>query len=427
MRTDHGGRNFAHEPIPEHATIKAWHIGAIVVGGTIAVPGFFMAAEISGAAGFSTAALGFIIGCQVLGVLGVLTGIVGARSRLSTYLILRQAFGDKGFRVFTLITASVSLFWFGIIGNLFGEAMTRSLNIAVGLEAEKWIFSLLGGVGMTVIACYGIKTLDLMARIMVPIMAGLLLFGFYISLNTYDLEGLSSSSIATMSLGGAASAAIGAYSGGIVTLPDYMRYVRDWRMGAAAIYFALAISFPLILIITAVPATLAGTKDLISIFMTLGIGVGALLILIFSTVSSNCLMLYSSGLAISSWSERIRFWRVTAAFGFFATILSLFDVVSLFVPYISLLAISIPSLCGIYVCDFFLVHRGAYDADRLANPPDYNWKAFVAWAIGAGLGLASLKGFFSVTSVAALDSLFPAFVSYYLLSRFVGRRQSTEN
>lgn len=189
-----------------------------------------------------------------------------------------------------------------------------------------------------------------------------------------------------------------------------------------AIFFALGLSFPLVLTITAIPSILSGQEDLINIMLFLGIGVGALIILIFSTVSSNSLMLYSAGLGLSSFSNRLRFWKVTALIGAGATILSTFDVVNLFVPYIGLLAISIPSLCGIYVCDFFLIKRGNYDTQALEHTPKFNIYAFIAWGVGIVTGLASSYYDSGLFGVPALDSMIPAFLSYWLIAGVFARR-----
>ncbi len=420
------GKNFEHGAVPKTETIGTAHIATIIIGGTISVPGFLMASQVSQKAGFYPAIMGFVIGCAVLGILGVFTGLVGSRSRLSTYLIMRHAFGPMGFRIGALITASVSLFWFAIIGNLFGHAMTSVFDMILGVTIDARLFSILGGILMTGIALYGIATLDKMARILVPIMAILLLYGAWQALGNYDTSLLSLPGVGTLGIGGAASVVIGAYSGGIVTIPDYTRYAKGHKGPAIAIFFALGVSFPLVLTITAIPSILSGQEDLINIMLFLGIGVGALIILIFSTISSNSLMLYSAGLGLSSFSNRLRFWKVTAFIGAGATILSTLDVVNLFVPYIGLLAISIPSLCGIYVCDFFLIKRGDYKAEDLEHMPKYNIRAFIAWAVGIMTGLASTYYNLGLTGIPALDSMIPAFLSYWLIAGVLTRKPVTQ-
>lgn len=127
-------------------------------------------------------------------------------------------------------------------------------------------------------------------------------------------------------------------------------------------------------------------------------------------------MLYSAGLSVAASVKRIRFWWSAALLGGLATLLSIFDVVTLFIPYISLLGISIPSLCGIYICDFFFVKRQDYSAEQLAALPAFNGPAFVAWGLGFLLGALGIKGYVTVTAVPALDSMVCAAVCYCLVA-----------
>ena len=65
------GDDYSHQPVPENERTDAYYIAVIIIGGTIAVPGFLMASNISQGAGFYPGLIGFIIGCQVLAITGV--------------------------------------------------------------------------------------------------------------------------------------------------------------------------------------------------------------------------------------------------------------------------------------------------------------------------------------------------------------------
>ena len=238
--------------------------------------------------------------------------------------------------------------------------------------------------------------------------------GAYRSAVSGNIEVLGSPGTGVLGIGGAISVVIGAYSGGIVTLPDYLRYARHPGRALAAVYFALGISFPLVLTITAIPSVLSGEQDLIRIMLSLGVGVGALVVLIFSTMSSNVGMLYSVGLSIAASFKQVKFWRSVALFGILATLLSIFDIVTYFVPYISVLGICIPSLCGIYICDFFYINRQNYSPEKLSVLPAYHLPAFLAWGTGFLVGLLSVKGYITLTTVSAFDSMLAAAICYCL-------------
>ncbi len=410
------GDDYSHRPVAERDRVSAWHIALIIIGGTIAVPGFLMASQISIGAGFYPSILSFVIGCQVLAITGVFAGMVGARSKLSTYLILRYSFGTSGYRYASLLIGLVLFFWFAILCNLFGGAAQELLSAGSGLQLSKQWLAVLGGLIMVGITIYGFRAIERMAMIMVPLLALLLLYGAFRALTQQGLAGLEGPGAGTLGIGAAMSIVIGAYSGGIVTLPDYARYARNPKRALLAIYLALGVSFPIVLTVTAVPSVLSGEEDLLKIMLSLGIGAGAMVVLIFSTVSSNVGMLYSVGLSVAASFSRAKFWLSIAAFGTVATALSVFDVVKLFIPYISFLGISVPSLCGIYICDFFFVNRQNYSIEELESLPAYRPSAFIAWLAGFAVGWLAVSETLVLTTVPAFDSMIGAALVYVLLS-----------
>ena len=409
--------DYTLSPVASHDQTGSLGLAAIIIGGTIAVPGFLMSAQVSSGVGFYDGILSFVIGCQVLAILGVLTAKVGADSKLSTYLILRFVFGRVGYRYASLLIAGIMLFWFAVLCNLFGHA-SRELVIAYsGASVSPMLYAILGGIGMVCTTIFGFVAVQRMAQLVVPLLAALLLYGAYAAVSSNGAATFSGQGSGALSIGAAISIVIGAYSGGIVTLPDYVRFARHPKRALWAVYFSLGISFPIVLTITAIPSVVVGNPDLLKIFLSIGLGAGALLILLFSTVSSNVAMLYSAGLAVSASLSRSAFSKSVSVLGFSATLVGLFDVVNLFVPYVSFLGISVPSLCGIYVYDYLITSKRNYDTQQLRNLPNYNASAIVCWMLGFMIGVASLLDIVTFTSVAALDSIFAAAISYAVLAR----------
>tara|TARA_B100000902_G_scaffold392003_1_gene443654 strand:+ start:16003 stop:17283 length:1281 start_codon:yes stop_codon:yes gene_type:complete len=409
------GDDFATKPVPEINRVSAYKIAIIIIGGTIAVPGFLMSSQISSGAGFYPGLVSYVLGCQVLAITGILAGIVGAKSKLSTYLILGYSFGKKGSKIANTLIALVMFFWFSILCNLFGQAVHEIILIVMNLNISKQLFALMGGLVMLLIALYGFSALGKMAAVMIPVLFLILSYGAISALINGELTRLNEPGTGQLGIGAATSIVIGAYSGGIVTLPDYLRYAKNLRSALVSVYIALGISFPTVLTITAIPSVLSGEQDLIKIMLSMGVGFSALIVLIFSTMSSNVGMIYSVGLAISASFNQIKFWQAVGLVGGFATLLSIFDVVSLFIPYISILGISIPSLCGIYICDFFIINKRDYSTEKMHVLPNYNYSAFISWGVGFLVGGLSNKGLISLTNVSAFDSMMAAAICYCLI------------
>lgn len=96
------GSDFPRTQVPSSATYSGRHIALVIVGGTIAIPAFLMAATMGASLGLRDAVIAFACGCFVLGSLAALTGLCGQKSGLSAYVLSEFAFGRWGGKVANL-------------------------------------------------------------------------------------------------------------------------------------------------------------------------------------------------------------------------------------------------------------------------------------------------------------------------------------
>ena len=62
--------------------------------------------------------------------------------------------------------------------------------------------------------------------------------------------------------------------------------------------------------------------------------------------------------------------------------------------------------------DFFVFARGEYDWKAAEHVESFNYPAFSAWAAGSFAGFFSTNTFFTLTGIAALDSIVVASLVY---------------
>ena len=103
--TYYGMDDFSREQVPRDKTYSGIHIGMIIAGGVIGIPGFLQAAKVGGSLGLEQAAVAFLSGCFILGSLGALTSYAGTRTRYSTYMLTGFAFGRTGGKFVNFIIA----------------------------------------------------------------------------------------------------------------------------------------------------------------------------------------------------------------------------------------------------------------------------------------------------------------------------------
>lgn len=406
--------DFSRAPVPDSATYSGFHIALVIISGTIAIPAFMMASQIGNAIGLGEAVKAFMLGCLVLGSMGALTSYVGSRSRYSTYMLTAFAFGRTGAKLVNLVIALVLVGWFGVLGFVFAQAAHQTVQDLFGLSVPLWVFIIVGSGLKVAVTIAGFKGIDILARVLVPLLVLLLGYAAFLSFGAIKSWTLPPGST-TMSFSIAVSAVIGCYIAGVIIQPDYSRFARKASHALWAAFFALGISFPVVQFLSAVPSVATGQHDLIVIMIALGIGVPAFLLLLLSSWSSNVLCLYSSALSLSTIFTRVHLWQITLGIGIVGTIMALFNVEQFFIGFLVLLGVAIPPIAAIYVLDMAIVRRGVYDEQSLKDDPAIDIAAFTAWGLGILIGYLGSRDILSLTGIASLDSILISSVSYAVL------------
>ena len=207
-----------------------------------------------------------------------------------------------------------------------------------------------------------------------------------------------------MTLTTAISAIVGSYIAGVTIQPDYARFARSRRAALGSAFVALAISCPILLFCTAIPSIAYNEPDLLNVMIALGIGIPAFLLLILAAWSSNVLSVYSGALALATVFRRLDLRVLIVAVGTLGTFLALAGAGDYLIEYLVLLGITIPPISSIYLVDT-LLFRKRFDEVELSKRPRLALKALVTWIAAVSVGACSHFGLFTLTTVAALDSI----------------------
>ena len=400
--------DFPTTQVPSAATRSGRHIALVIVGGTIAIPAFLMAATIGASLGLRDAIIAFSCGCFVLGIFAAVTGFCGQRSGLSAYVLSEFAFGRWGGKVANLAVACSLLGWFGVTGTMFGRAGAQLGATVFGIELPVELYVVIGSALMVGVTLSGFKGIDKLALALVPVMVVFL--GVAAGVSYSDVEDWTvPTGGEAMSVYTAISAVIGSYIAGVTIQPDYARFARSPKAATWSAFLALGISFPFTLSLAAVPAIAMGEPDILAVMILIGIGIPAFALLVLAAWSSNVLSLYSGSLAIATIFRRIRLPAVIATFGVVGTALALTRVDEYLVAYLLLLGITIPPIASIYAVET-LVFRSRFDEEARRGRPLVVYRAMLAWVIAIVAGYLAQEGIFSITNVAALDSILVAAV-----------------
>ena len=404
--------DFSREQVPRDKTYSGIHIGMIIVGGVIGIPGFLQAAKVGGSLGLEQAAIAFLAGCFILGSLGALTSYVGTRTRYSTYMLTGFAFGSAGGKFVNFIIALTLVGWYGVIINVFAAAADLVIRDLYGPGVPLWAYIVAGSTLMIGVTLSGFKGIDKLALCLVPVMLVFLSYAAWLSWDDIPSWSRGSPGAQPLSYSTAISSVVGGYIVGVVIQPDYSRFAKNVRHAMWAVFIALWVVQALVFFLAAIPSVATGVSNLIRIMVALGIGVPAFFLLLLSSWCSNVLCLYSSGLSLSTIFTRARLWQIILAIGIAGTALAFMYSDDYLIPFLVLLGVTVPPIAGIYVLDVILIRRCGDGADLMTAQPGINVNAFIAWGVAVLAGYLAEAERFSITGIASLDSILTATILY---------------
>ena len=410
--------DFATTPVPEANVVSGVRVAMVIIGFTITLPIFIAGSSIGLHLGLTRATHAFLAGGLILAVVGMFSSYVGSKTRLSTYVITQFCFGRDGARVVNAVIAIALFGWYGVTAELFGRACRKTLVDLYGLDLGTVPLSVLGSVLMILTAIWGFKALDKLSVVAVPLMMALLATAVTFALRIAGWERLAAVEGTDLPVGAAISMVVGSFIVGAILLPDLCRYARRTWEGMVAAAVSLGVVFPAVFYCAMIPSLATGKNDLVLIMIGLGIGLPALILLVFATWSTNSHNLYSTSLTLASLLPNVAKWKLTLVAGTIGTGVAATGMADHFTSFLILLGTTIPGIAGVYAADFLILAKRRYEVARLATRPRWNGRAFVAWLSASSLGLFAQYGHGSITGIASCDSILTAFVVYLAL---VGR------
>lgn len=414
--------DYSNKPVPTDKVVSGLRVALILIGISIALPGFVAGIQIGTAVGLKNAIIAFFAGGLLLTILAILTSIVGSRARLSTYMLVRFSFGTVGARVVNFILAATLFGWFGVNAALFGKATSTTMEQLYGLVGYEDIYIAIGGALMVATTIFGFKALDRLSLFAVPVLLVILVMIVAMSVSGRGMDELFAIQGTGMSLGLAISATAGGMMAAVATMPDLARYLPNRWHAVVGMLIGYGLGIPAIMLSVAIPSIATGQSDLLLIILGLGLGLPALIVLVFATWTSNAANVYSSGLSLAAIFTNVHRWKLTVASGAAGTLLAILGIMEYFVPFLIGLGVAIPPVAGIYVAHFYFVAGANYDVSVLPDMPAIRWRAFIGWGTGTLVGYLTAYQGLSLTTIPALDSLLVSGILYLVLQRLFPMR-----
>lgn len=407
------GEEFALETVPPEATTASYKIGIMLLAANISLPSLVMGGELGVQLAFTETAWACLWAGIILTLLAGTCAYVGAVSRLTTYVLIIQAFGRQGGRVINLLLSLSAIGWFGVVAMLFAHTMVR-LVPAMGQTGNLLFWAVSGTILMAFTTVVGFRALNWLSNIMLPAKLGLMVWAVTAAIGAHGAIFMDvRPGTITMDASTAISFIVGGWVVGAVIAPDFSRFARRPVGGALACGLSLGVGYPLVLLAACIPAILTGEKDMVATMEALGMGFSALAIVLLASWSNGASNLYSGALMATTVLPGRR--RVTLVWmvGALGLTLGLLGITDRIIPYLILLSTVVPPIAGIYL-PRFLIDRWT----GMAPPPERDWQPAALISLVVGVAIGALGDRSVPTGIVAVDSLLAAAASYLLFELF---------
>lgn len=409
--------DYTRVPVPADVNTSGWQVAIILCAIGITLPVLAYGAWLSIDNGLGSANFAFWVGCWIVAVISCFSGLVGARARLSTYMILQFSFGKTGAKVVNLLMAIILLGWYAATCEEFGLAISQALKSLLDIDVNVRLAVLVASILMTITTIFGFKMIEKFSRFSVPLLVAFLIYVAFqatgdseVALDfTRTADGATEMSLISIVIGLMVLAA--------VLMPDFTRYCATDKQSYIASLVGIGITFPMVLLMAAIPAVRTGETDLVMIMAGMGVVFAALFVLVFATWSTNITNLYSSTLTLSTFVDKVPTWKITVAGSVFATAIAVAGMASYFTSFLLFIGVAATPLVGVYVVDYFLIKKGDFSMERLGTVPAIGWPAIIAWVVGSVIGYSTENGYFTLTQLSSIDALIVAAVLYFILAK----------
>jgi len=407
----------ARTPVADSETVSGFQVGIVIVGISITLPLLYSAGELARGIGLSQAIIAAVAGALILSLMSVPAAVVGARTRLSSYMIVEHTFGFAGAKFVNFWFGLFLLGWYAVTAELFGRTLFLAAGEFTELASPEWVYTVISSAVVTATTIYGFKAIDRLALIAVPFLLLSLVAVVVFSLRETSISDLLTIESGDMTMATAISAVVGAAIVGVVLMPDLTRYTRNTWDCVTASFIGQGGGITVAYVLGMIPVLVWNELEPMTYMFIMGFGGFALAVLVFATWTTNVVNLYSTALAARASVPLGDYRSLVIVGGIVGTIAAVVGIADHLIDFLIVLGLLVPPIAGVYLCDFFILKRTDFSAARLENRPALKVNALIA-GIGSGL-LASWMYYseLSITSIGSLDSLLISIAVYLALEK----------
>ena len=412
VKQQHVDTDYSLEAVPMSARKGFGSMFVIMMGFTFFSASMSAGAKMANGMDLGTFIWALLIGSLFLGVYTGLLAYIGGDTGLSFDLLAHRSFGKFGSYLPSAMIAITQIGWFGVGAAMFGYPVAEQFGVPL------WILIVACGLCMTCSAYFGVKGLEIVSWISVPLIAVL---GIY-SMVTATVQGgglvaIFDKSTGSMTLLGGIAAVIGSFISGGSATPNFARFGKNNKTTVLATVIAFTIGNILMFCFGAVGGAFTGKDDIFYVMIAQGLAIPAIIVLGANIWTTNDNALYTGSLGLSNITK-VRKRPMVIVSGIIGTVLAVW-LYNNFIGWLNFLNATLPPVGMIIMMDFFM-HRDSYKAGSVVER-NVNWGAIAGVVAGALVGNLTngtlIPGF--SWGIAAVNAMVVAGIIYYAVDRLV--------
>jgi putative hydroxymethylpyrimidine transporter CytX len=317
--------------------------------------------------GFSKALSAIIIGHLIGGILLYLAGVIGCNTSKSSMETTKLSFGRWGGLFFSSVNIISLIGWTSIM--IISGAFAANSVVSLGIN----VWSIIIAAFILVWVMVGINHIK---YINILAMSLLLILTVILSRIIFTSNALPQTIVdSTMSFGYAIELSVAMPLSWLPLIADYTKDNNKNKKGALSATLVYTVISIWMYVIGLGAAIYCGYGDIELILANAGLPIAAILIVVFSTVTTTFLDVYSAGVSSLSIKKNLSQKKISAIITIIGVVIAIFAVPSNFESFLYLLASFFTPMISIMIADHFFIKKDA-------SEKNLDYTNLILWIVG---------------------------------------------
>lgn len=314
--------------------------------------------------GLAAILIGHVIGCCMM----FFAGLIGGKMRKSAMETVKVSFGQKGGLLFAVLNVLQLVGWTAIM--IYDGALAANSTFNTGA----WVWCIVIGALIVLWIAVGVTNLG---KINTIAMAALFVLTILLCRVIFfgDSGAAADLSSEAMSFGAAVELSVAMPLSWLPVISDYTREAEKPVKATAASVIVYGLVSCWMYVIGMGAAIYTGESDIAVIMVKAGLGIAALLIVIFSTVTTTFLDAYSAGVSSESVFQKLKAGHVGIVVTVIGTVAAILFPMDDITDFLYLIGSVFAPMIAVQIADVSILKK-----EKSAG--DFDWKNLVIWLIG---------------------------------------------